>query len=251
MSREIQILPNADRLAEVAAEMIVAAAAASVAARGRFTLVLSGGRTPEATYALLTSPEWIGQLPWDKTFLFFGDERFVPPDDSRSNFHMARQALLSRAPIAADHVLPIPTNLSTPAECAAEYARQLAKFFGPQSSAPPSFDLVLLGLGDDGHTASLFPGAAALAEQQAWVTSSPPGVLPPPVDRITLTFPVLNAARQIVFLVAGAGKGKAARAVLLDDPPVQKRPAAGVRPTQGTVTWLLDQAAAALMNAEQ
>ena len=146
-------------------------------------------------------------VDWSKTFLFFGDERFVPPDDDRSNYKMVRQSLLQNASIAADHVFAIPTNWSSPQQAAEEYARTLKTFFG--GVGWPEFDLVLLGLGDDGHTASLFPGAAALRVTDRWVTSSPPGVLPPPVDRVTLTFPVFNAARQVMFLVSDENKAQA------------------------------------------
>jgi 6-phosphogluconolactonase len=248
MNREIRIAKNADELAALAADLIGSAATTAVAQRGRFTLVLAGGRTPEKAYSLLLAAPAAAPVPWSKTYFFFGDERFVPHDDPRSNYAMARDALLARAPIVADHVLPMPTDLVAPADCAVAYANDLARFFGaPLSGAPPAFDLVLLGLGDDGHTASLFPGAAALAEQRAWVTSSPPGVLPPPVDRVTLTFPVLNAARHVVFLVSGANKAAPVRDVLGGNAAIAQRPAAGVQPKDGRLTWLLDEAAAELL----
>jgi 6-phosphogluconolactonase len=248
MNREIRIAKDADELAALAADLIQRAATTAVAQRGRFTLVLAGGHTPEKAYSLLVTAPASVQIPWSKTYFFFGDERFVPHDDSRSNFAMARRALLAQAPIAADHALSIPTNLATPADSAAAYANDLARFFGvPLSAAPPAFDLVLLGLGDDGHTASLFPRAAALAEQRAWVISSPPGVLPPPVDRVTLTFPVLNAARHVVFLVSGTNKAEPVRDVLGGQATIADRPAAGVQPQNGRVTWLLDEAAAELL----
>jgi 6-phosphogluconolactonase len=246
---EVVILPDADALAAAAAERITAAAAAAIRARGRFTLVLSGGSTPERTYSLLAAPPWSNRIDWPRTCLFFGDERFVSPDDPRSNYAMARRSLLSPLSLAADHVFPILTDKKTPAESAAAYAEVLGRFFNlPASADPPRFDLILLGLGDDGHTASLFPHARALEEKQAWATWSPPGVLPPPVERVTLTFPVLNAARQVMFLVAGVNKAQPVHKVIGGLASVAEAPAAGVKPERGAVTWLVDAAAASQLN---
>jgi 6-phosphogluconolactonase len=245
---QVVICPDADRLAAEAAARVGAAAADAVRERGRFTLVLSGGSTPEKTYALLAAPGQAAPLDWSKAYLFLGDERVVPPDDPRSNYGMARRTLLDCLALPPGHVFPVPTDLPSPAACADAYAGALASFFAlPPAGEPPRFDLVLLGLGDDGHTASLFPGARALDERQRWVTWSPPGTLPPPVDRVTLTYPALNAARQVLFLVAGARKAEPVRDVLEGGAAPQKRPAAGVRPKDGTVTWLLDEAAAGLL----
>jgi 6-phosphogluconolactonase len=195
---ELVVCPDADTLAARAAQMIVQSAQEAIAQRGRFTLVLAGGSTPEKTYRLL--PPGPPQLDWSRTYLFLGDERFVPLDDPRSNFAMIGRSLLNHISVPADHVFPVPTTpeQKTPADAARAYAELLARFFALQVNVqpPPHFDLILLGLGDDGHTASLFPGALALKVRDAWVTWSPPGTLPPPVDRVTLTFPALNAARQ-------------------------------------------------------
>jgi 6-phosphogluconolactonase len=248
MNPEIEILADADQLAAAAARRIVEIATAAIAARGQFTIALAGGHTPEKTYGLLTRAPLAGQIDWAKSWLFFGDERFVPLDDPRSNYSMARRALLEAAPIPRDHVFPASTDLGSPAASAAEYQRRLSGFFQlPESGPAPILDLILLGLGDDGHTASLFPGAPALHETTAWVTSSPPGVLPPPVDRVTFTFATLNAARHVMFLVAGANKAEAVRDVLENHAPPEKRPAAGVHPEYGTLTWLLDEPAARLL----
>ncbi len=239
----VTICPNADDLARQAADLFVRTAEDAVRERGAFFVALAGGSTPEKTYALLARPERARRIAWASTFLFFGDERLVPQDDSRSNFALARRALLDAVPVPDANVFPIPTDRSA-AEGARAYAATLARAFGvDEKGAPPPFDLVLLGLGDDGHTASLFPGAPALAANEVWTTASPPGTLPPPVERITLTYPVLNAARSVVFLVAGANKAAALRDVLEGASP-QLRPAAGVRPTEGGVTWLVDAAAA-------
>src|SRR5262249_42677564 len=161
---------------------------------------LAGGSTPEITYSLLAARGPGEGLDWLSSLLFFGDERFVPHTDPRSNYHMVQRAWLGPAQVPAERVFAIPTDTDSPAVSASQYAKTLAKQFGTKGDELPRFDLILLGLGDDGHTASLFPGKPALHETTAWVTASPPGVLPPPVDRVTLTFPLLNAARQVMFL---------------------------------------------------
>lgn len=235
----------ADDLAARAADRFVETARAAVASRGRFTVALAGGSTPEAMYALLAESPRREQVPWTQTFVFFGDERMVPPDDEeRSNVNMARRVLLDKVPVG--QVFPVDTTGPADAEAAARaYANTLASFFGlPSSGLPPVFDLILLGLGDDGHTASLFPGKPTLAVTDRWVVASSPGVLPPPVERVTLTFPVLNAARAVLFLVAGDKKAPALAAILEGGADPATYPAAGVRPASGTLTWLVDEAAA-------
>ena len=247
------ICGNAGILAAKAAEMVAECAKEAIQQRGRFTLVLSGGATPEKTYKLLAEPAWSTAFDWSKTYIFFGDERFVRSGDVRSNYRMARNALLIRVPVPPSQVFPIPTQASAAAEVAAKYAAELARFFSPDADqkAPPRFDLILLGLGEDGHTASLFPGAPALRADDVWVTWSRPGALPPPVDRITLTYPVLNAARHVVFLVSGVKKAAALRDVLEGEATREDRPAGGVRPTDGTLTWLVDEEAAKLLQSSR
>jgi 6-phosphogluconolactonase len=244
---ELIMCRDAQELAATAARAIGRLASRAVHERGRFTLVLAGGSTPQQTYRLLAQED---SIEWTKTWLFFGDERWVLPDDDRSNYKMVRESLLDPIPIAADHVFPVPTLRPTARQCAEKYAETLARFFGTDEKVPPVFDLILLGLGDDGHTASLFPGAAALEVTNVPVTWSPSGTLPPFVDRITLTYPVLNAARQVLFLVAGANKAVAVRDVWECRVPYRERPAIGVRPTAGTLTWLLDAAAASLVETK-
>ena len=247
---EVVICSSADDLAARAADRLIQAAGQAISDRGLFTLALSGGSTPEKMYALLAKPERRSQIDWAHVYLFFGDERFVPHDDPRSNCHMATRSLIAHASIAADHFFAIPTDTASAADSADRYARTLADFFGRSlEGPPPPLDMVLLGLGDDGHTASLFPGKPALAEQKAWVTASPPGVLPPPVDRVTLTFPALNAARAVLFLVAGAGKAAVVQEVLEGNPGANRAPAVAVRPSAGSLTWMLDEAAAARLTS--
>jgi len=244
--RQIEICTDANALATRAAALIVEAARDAIVHRSRFLFVLSGGSTPEMTYRLLAEPGRRAAIEWTKTFVFFGDERFVAPEDPASNFGMARRALLSKAPIPPAQVLAVPTAEQSAPAAAAAYSRELGQVFHqpPDSLPMPRFDLVLLGLGDDGHTASLFPGKPALKVQDRWMTASPPGVLPPPVERITMTLPILNAARQVVFLVAGEKKASVVKEILEETPALEKYPAAGIAPVAGTLTWLLDRAAA-------
>jgi len=245
---DLTICPDADALATRAATLIVDASLEAIRERGRFAIVLSGGSTPEKTYDQLARPESRDAIDWSRTYLFVGDERFVAADDPSNNFAMIRRSLIERVPVPPANVLPIGTAYPSVAVSAAAYNRTLEQFFKlPAESPPPRFDLVLLGLGDDGHTASLFPGKPALEVAEAWVTSSPPGVLPPPVDRITLTFPILNRARQVLFLVAGAKKANVVRRILRESPPRDEMPAAGIVPDEGRVTWLLDTGAASAL----
>jgi 6-phosphogluconolactonase len=244
MSPAVTIFKDSDHLAMHAADLITQAAQGAIRVRGRAMLALAGGSTPEKTYSLLAQPGRSSRIDWAHTYLFFGDERFVRPDDPSSNFAMVRRTLLAPVPVPAGHAFPVPTQLGT-AAAAGEYAATLTRAFGiGDSRDPPRFDLILLGLGEDGHTASLFPGAASLWVTDRWVVASPPGTLPPPVERITLTFPVLNAAREILFLVSGQNKAEALHDVLEGQPSREERPAVCVRPVDGTLTWLVDEAAA-------
>jgi 6-phosphogluconolactonase len=245
---ELLVLSDADALAVTAAQTIAGIASASIGQRGRFACALTGGSTPRATYRRRATKAT--GLDWSHTWLFFGDERFVPPDDERSNYQMARDTLLGPAKISQDHVFPIPTGPDSIDACARRYTRTLQTFFDTAEAEPPVFDLMLLGLGDDGHVASLFPRARTLGITDATVAWSAAGTLPPHVDRITITFPVINAARHVMFLVAGANKAEAVRDVLLGVADVDERPAAGVRPQSGHVTWLLDRAAASLLPSD-
>lgn len=247
----IVICDSSSALNARAADAIVDLAREAISARGRFSLALAGGSTPQDTYVLLAQAPRASEIDWAKTFVFMSDERCVPFDDARSNFGQARSSFVSQVPLPPANVLPIPTNAGTPEQIAARYAQTLSEFFSTHAeAAPPAFDLVLLGLGDDGHCASLFPGHPTLEDTTHWVVSSPPGTLPPPVDRVTFTFPLINAARAVMFLVGGANKASAVQDILEDHPPVTKRPSAGVQPAAGTLTWLLDQDAASLLSLQ-
>ena len=246
--KSLIVCENSEALAAQAADLFIRLANQAVEQYGRFTVALAGGLTPEKAYRLLSQPGRVQVTPWADTHVFFGDERFVPHEDPRSNFNMARRALLNAVPVLPDYVHPVPTTFDSAAESAAAYSDELARCFPNCERTPPPFDLILLGLGEDGHTASLFPHAPALRITNEWVTWTPPGNLPPPVDRITLTYPVLNAGRNVVFLVSGVRKAPAVRDVLEGKLLPEQRPAAGVKPQQGTLTWLIDTDAAQLLN---
>jgi 6-phosphogluconolactonase len=229
-------------LAETAANLIVDAATDAVRERGRFTLCLAGGETPRATYARLALPAFSERMRWDRTWVFFGDERAVPPEHPESNYRMAYETLLSRVPIPPTQIFRMRAEHADADAAAAAYAATLAEALGTRRGELPRFDLVLLGLGVDGHTASLFPGSPVLREVFRTVAAVHVAAAQIP-QRLTLTFPVLNAAARVVFLVTGSEKAKIVRTVLSE--PVML-PAALVRPTDGTLVWLADRAAATL-----
>lgn len=240
----IRVLKDSDELAAAAAHVIIHAASRAIRARGCFTIALSGGSTPEKTYQLLAQPENAQKIDWARWYVFFGDERFVPLDDPRSNYHLAARTLLSHVPLPSANIFAVPTDLPNAASAASAYSAMVAKFFKlTPTDAPPRLDLILLGLGDDGHTASLFPGKPSLQEKKLWFTGTSPGILPPPVDRITATFPLLNAGREVMFLVGGAGKAKILQAVL--SAKTWQYPCNHVVPQDGVLLWALDAAAAA------
>ncbi|HMN96389.1 MAG TPA: 6-phosphogluconolactonase [Phycisphaerales bacterium] len=247
-NRTIVVHADPEALAEGAARRIELLAAEAIAARGRFIIALAGGSTPKRTYELLARRG--AQIDWRQVYVVVGDERLVPRGDPQSNFGMAQEALLSRIPIPAAHVFPVPVELDDEARIAATYADLLTALAGDEPG-PPKLDLILLGLGSDGHTASLFPGHPALDERSAWVVATAPGTLPPPVRRVTMTFPVLNAARHVLFLVAGSDKSEALAAIISGDASVRVHPAVAVRPERGTLEWYIDRAAAALLPAER
>jgi 6-phosphogluconolactonase len=247
MSGTVRICRDPDDLAREAVRLILEVARDAIAQRGRFTIALSGGSTPERMHRLLAQPDNARQLDWQHVLIFMGDERFVPYEDPRSNYGMAQRTLLNHVPIPPGNLHPIPTALPSAEEAAVVYTATLKSVLvDPARSAalPPSLDLVLLGLGSDGHTASLFPGKPTVAVTDRLVVSSPPGVLPPPVDRVTFTFPMINAAHHVAFLIADAKKANLVRELLEGNPDPHVYPAAAVRPTHGQLLWLLDQATA-------
>lgn len=240
------IVDDALALADAAAGAIVDAAVAAVAAHQRFTVALAGGATPRATYMRLASPPFAESVPWDRTWAFFGDERCVPPDHAESNYRLASETLLSKVGIPADRVYRMRGEAEDPEAAATEYARTLATVFETKRGGLPRFDLVLLGLGLDGHIASLFPGSPAAKEIFRTVVAVHAAAARIP-QRLTLTFPAINAAARVIFLVSGAEKAKTLKAALSDG---GLSPAGMVRPVDGTLTWIVDRPAASLLSPE-
>lgn len=246
---EVVVCDDAGALAEEAARRFIDAAGAATAGRGRFAVALAGGSTPAWLYRTLTRSPYCDRVDWLRTLVFFGDERCVPPDHQWSNYRMAREALLDRVSIPSGNVFRMAGELA-PDDAAAAYSSTLSRVLVGATGALPVFDLVLLGMGEDGHTASLFPGLPALDERLTFVVATAvPGYVHPPVCRVTLTLPAINASRQVLFLVAGATKKAAVRAVLGREDsqgagvgPVL--PAGQVVPVGGNLAWLLDRAAA-------
>lgn len=238
---EIIICRDADELARKAAAQWVALAAARSESRGRFIVALSGGSTPKTLYSLLATAEFRERIDWNRVHLFWGDERCVPPDHPESNYRMIREALLSKIEIPPQNVHRM-AGEKDPDTAAAEYEKDLRSFFQTTDPAP-AFDLVLLGLGEDGHTASLFPGSAALKETNRWVATAYVERLH--AHRLTLTLPVINAAAHVSFLVAGESKSAILKALLGKNSNPTGYPAGQVRPLTGELTWLVTQDAAA------
>jgi len=238
---EIRTLTTPQELFAAAAEEVVRAANDAVAQRGRFTIALAGGSTPKSLYNLLATNART-TLPWDRMFFFWGDERHVPPTDPESNYRMVEEAMLSKVPVPPGNVFRIKTENPEAAAAAEDYEKAIRKFFGLEPGQFPRFDLILLGMGPDGHTASLFPGTAALQEKSRLVVAN--WVEKMKTHRISLTLPVLNEARCVTFLVSGTDKAPALKAVLEENVPSEQYPAKLVKPSDGKLIWLIDRAAA-------
>jgi 6-phosphogluconolactonase len=235
MNRRIETLPDPAALARHVAEWMTAAA---LATKGAFRVSLSGGSTPKTLYALLASDEFRGRFPWARVSWYWGDERFVPYDHPESNYRMTREAMLAKAPVPPENIHPVPAD-GTPEEAASRYERTLQAAYGAAvlSPARPLFDITLLGLGSDGHTASLLPDDPVLQERKRWVTAVSHGR---PEVRITMTYPVIESSRQVAFLVAGREKAAIFSAIRAGGSQV---PAARVSPV-GEIIWFVDRAAA-------
>lgn len=248
-NREVRILADANSIAQTAAAEFLEAAQATLRVKEFFSVALAGGSTPKALYSLLASnPLLRPMVPWSKIQFFFGDERHVPPDDAESNFRMASEAMFAKAPVDSKQVHRIKGEIKSAAEAAAGYETDLRASFHLETGQLPRFDLVLLGMGPEGHTASLFPGTKALREERQLVVSNWVGKLY--TDRITLTPPVLNNAARVVFMVHGAEKAPALKAVLEGPYEPEQLPAQMIRPTQGKVLWLADPTAASMLAAQ-
>lgn len=236
---EVQVLNDVSTLAEQAARLFMEAASEAVRRRGAFNVALAGGSTPLRLYDLLAWDPFVSGIEWAKVHFFWGDERCVPPIHIDSNFQQAQVQLLSKLEIPARNIHRIHGEVKAE-EGADLYQEELKRTFGKA----PVFDLILLGIGPDGHIASLFPGSAALEETERWVVGVPHLAPPPPlVDRVSLTLPVINAARIVLFLVAGAGKAQIMARVMDAHPQEPLLPAQRVKPTQGRLIWLVEKSA--------
>ena len=245
MSGKIKIIITSDasQLAAKGAQIFCKTAKETIALHGRFAVAVSGGSTPRAMHRLMSQEPFLSEIPWQKTHIFWVDERMVAFDHPDSNFGTAKKDFLNIIPIPSDQVYPIPV-MTRPEEGAALYQAKLKTFFHDMSSDDPVFDLILLGIGKDGHVASLFPGRPQIKEANRWVLSVKGGQ--PNVFRLTLNYTVLNNARQILFLVSGSEKAAIVKTLL--EKSQAQLPAVKIRPLNGKVTWLLDRAAASLLS---
>jgi 6-phosphogluconolactonase len=244
---DIRIAREGSEWAHEAAALVHAVSEEAIASNGRFLLALSGGSTPKTLYQTLASLEWKERFEWSRIYFLFGDERCVSPDHQQSNFAMAQAALFQPLGIPPDHVYRMKGELADPLAAAHDYEKVLRRL--TQCGAPdmPRLDVILLGLGEDGHTASLFPGTAALQDntRAVAVSQAPTGI----TARLTLTLGVINRATVVLFLVAGMGKAPIVRAILEPKSEADRMfPASRVRPEEGRLIWMLDRSAAAQLN---
>ena len=243
-SPTIRLFADAEAVSRAAADEFVRAAREAIAARGVFTVALSGGSTPKRLYQLLAEPPFRDQVEWAKIEFFWGDERSVPPDHNDSNYHTAFEAMLRKLPVPADHIHRMEAERTDRDVAARDYEAVLARVFkATPGGEPPALDLILLGMGPDGHTASLFPHTAGLKEKARWVIVN---YVPKfATDRVTFTAPVLNRAREVLFLIAGTDKAEPLHEVLEGAPNNDLYPSQMVRPTAGKLIFYVDRAAAA------
>jgi len=245
--QKVEVFANATEIARHAAAEVVRIAKESVSARGAFYFALSGGSTPKVLYSLLAEqPALRNSVPWDKMQVFFGDERHVGPGQADSNYQMAADAMLSKVPLKPEQIHRIKGEYPDTAQAAAEYEGVIREQFNLPPGAFPRFDLILLGMGSEGHTLSLFPGTKALHESKRVVTNNWVGKLF--TERITLTAPAANAAANLMFMIAGADKAPALKAVLEGPHEPDQLPAQMVQPSDGRLFWLLDEAAASMLS---
>jgi 6-phosphogluconolactonase len=241
-AHDVVVLPSVAALMEAAAERLVTRAAEAIGTSGRFTVALAGGSTPKGLYQLLATPRYAPRIDWARVHVFWGDERCVPPDDPASNYRMARETLLDHVPVPPSNVHRIHGE-DPPTAAAAAHEQELRRVFSTREGPPgASFDLVLLGMGDNGHTASLFPGLTAVHERARWVVAE--HVAEVSMWRVTLTPPVINAASDVVFLVSGPGKAAMLQRVLEGPRQPDVLPAQAIIP-RGGATWFVDAVAAA------
>jgi len=243
--KEIIIVESADDLAKKGALIFFESAQKGVEQERPLAIAISGGSTPRGMHRLLAEKPFVSDTPWNKTHIFWVDERCVPADDPASNYGLAKKDFLERVPISPGHIHPMPGEVS-PEEGAKIYQRALRAFFQLGQEAHPIFDLIILGVGKDGHTASLFPGQESVVASEGWVVAVKGG--DPNVYRLTLTYDVLNRGKEIIFLVSGKDKAPIVKTVFEESKA--RLPAQRIQPTQGKLTWLLDKEAASLLSKE-
>jgi 6-phosphogluconolactonase len=244
--RQVQCLDDAQALCEFAADEFATASDRAIEARGVFRIALAGGSTPCRLHRILTQAPYREQIAWDRIEFFFGDERTVHPNHSNSNYRMARETLLTELNIASERVHRMHAENHDLAGAARDYEQELASAFDiKRDSPPPRFDLILLGMGTDGHTASLFPETEALHERKRWVVGNDVPKLG--VRRMTFTYPLINAAERVLFLISGQSKAPALAAILDGPPDPSRLPSQGVTPSDGKLLFLIDRAAGKLL----
>jgi 6-phosphogluconolactonase len=245
--RDVRILTNLDAIARRAAQEFVQSATLAVSEKGSFSVALSGGSTPKALYSLLAKDAALrSQLPWDKMSLYFGDERSVGPDHADSNFRMATETMLSKVPLKPEQVFRIKGEYQETEKAAQEYEQALRASFKIAEGEFPRFDLVLLGMGNEGHTASLFPGTKALHETKRLVVRNWVGKLY--TNRITLTAPAINNAARVMFMITGADKALALKGVLEGPYEPDQLPSQMIQPSSGQLLWLVDTIAGGMLS---
>ena len=245
MEREIRVLNDGAAIAKRAAQEFVESAISAVREKGSFNVALAGGSTPKALYGLLVTDAARSQVPWDKMHLFFGDERHVAPDHSDSNFRMATEAMISKSPLKPEQVTRIKGEYPATERAALEYEKALREYFKLKDGEYPRFDLLLVGMGSEGHTLSLFPGTKALHAEGRAVVRNWVGKLY--TERITLTAPAASNAARILFMVTGADKALALKAVLEGPYEPEQLPAQLLQPKNGKLLWLVDTAAGGML----
>lgn len=252
MSREIRVFADAHDMSRAAADVMVRLAGEAVQARGLFVVALAGGSSPKTLYMLLAGHTYRHSVPWEKVHFFWGDERHVPPDHNDCNYRMARETMLSKVEVPAGNIHRVRSENPDARQAAEDYETELREFFTANNllaNGLPRFDLVLLGMGPDGHTASLFPGTHAVRERERWVAA--PWVDKFHTYRVTLTPLVLNNAACILFFVGGEEKAETLRAVLEGAEESDRYPAQVIRPTGGVLCWMVDRAAAKLLTSSK
>lgn len=242
MNTKIKILQNLDEISRAAAELFLEIGNHAINQNGKFTVALAGGSTPKSLYQLLAADEFRNRIDWQKVFFFFGDERNVLTDSDESNFRTADENLLKPLQIPSENIFRWQTELKDSEKIAENYAESIVKFFDLAENEFPQFDLILLGMGDDGHTASLFPFSDALNEIEKIAVSNRVEKLD--ANRLTFTFSTINKAANVIFLISGTAKADALKEVLEGEPQPEKFPSQNVNPTNGNLFWLIDAPAA-------